>query len=171
VVALTGQNPRTETWQMPRMVYDAVDHVGGALVAFCDDSARVRDWGGAPRRDGARDVRKEPGSMRATQFVRRGLVAFATVATLTLGFSGVASAQGPAAFPGTSPGAVVSAGAAVVYNPVTGYAYDIVSTDGVPTAILAVGIPGGLHEVVVEFLPEIAGAAIINPAGENIIVP
>jgi hypothetical protein len=30
---------------MPRMVYDAEDHVGGALVAFCDDSARVRDWG------------------------------------------------------------------------------------------------------------------------------
>ena len=31
--------------------------------------------------------------MRATQFVRRGLVAFAAVATLTLGLSGVASAQ------------------------------------------------------------------------------
>jgi hypothetical protein len=109
--------------------------------------------------------------MRATQFVRRGLVAFAAVATLTLGLSGVASAQGPAALPGTSPGAVVNAGTAVVYNPVTGYAYDIVSVEGAPSAVLAVGIPGGLHEVVVQFLPEIAGAAIINPAGENIIVP
>ena len=89
------KNLYAETWQMPRMVYDAEDHVGGALVAICDDSARVRDWGGAPRRDGARDVRKEPDSMRATQFVRRGLVAFAAVATLTLGFSGVASAQSP----------------------------------------------------------------------------
>jgi hypothetical protein len=59
----------------------------------------------------------------------------------------------------------------VVYNPVTGYAYDIVSVEGVPSAVLATGIPGGLHEVVVQFLPEIAGAAIINPAGENIIVP
>ena len=109
--------------------------------------------------------------MRATQFVRRGLVAFAAVATLTLGLSGVASAQGPAALPGTSPGAVVDAGAAVVYNPVTGYAYDVVHTDGVPTAILATGIAGGLNTVVVEFLPDISGAAIINPAGENIIVP
>jgi hypothetical protein len=111
--------------------------------------------------------------MRATQFVRRGLVAVAAVATVTFGLSGVASAQGPAAFPGTSPGALVEAvtGAAVVYNPVTGYAYDIVRTDGAPTAILAVGIPGGAHEVVVEFLPDIAGAAIINPAGDNIIVP
>jgi hypothetical protein len=153
------------------MVYDAEDHVGGALIAFCDDSARVRDWGGAPKRDGARDVRKEPDSMRATQFVRRGLVAFAAVATLTLGFSGVASAQGPAALPGTSPGAVIDAGAAVIYNPVTGYAYDVVHTDGDPTAILAVGIAGGLHPVVVEFLPDISGAAIINPAGDNLIVP
>src|SRR5688500_16317326 len=46
-------------------------------------------------------LRKEPVSMRATQFVRRGLIAFAAVATLSLGFSGVASAQHPAAFPGT----------------------------------------------------------------------
>src|SRR5688572_21378826 len=114
------------------MVYDAEDHVGGALVAFCDDSARVRDWGGAPRRDGAQDVRKEPGSMRATQFVRRSLIAFAAVATLTFGLSGVASAQGPAAFPENAPGALIEAatGGAVVYNPITGYTYDIVRTDG-----------------------------------------
>jgi hypothetical protein len=59
----------------------------------------------------------------------------------------------------------------VVYNPVTGYAYDVVVVEGVPSAVLATGITGGLHDVVVEFLPEIAGAAIINPAGENIIVP
>ena len=87
--------------------------------------------------------------MRATQFVRRGLVAFAAVATLTLGLSGVASAQGPAALPGTSPGAVVSAGTAVVYNPVTGYAYDVVVVEGAPSAVLATGITGGLHDVVV----------------------
>src|SRR3954452_14565054 len=54
VVAFPGRKPLVETWHMPRMVYDAEDHVGGALVAFCDDGARVRDWGGAPRRDGAR---------------------------------------------------------------------------------------------------------------------
>jgi hypothetical protein len=90
-----------------------------------------------------------------------------------MGLSGVASAQGPAAFPENSPGALIESatGAAVVYNPVTGYAYDIVRTDGDPTAVLAVGVPGGLHEVVVMFLPDIAGAAIINPAGESIIVP
>ena len=110
VVAFTGQNPHAETWQMPRMVYDAEDHVGGALVAFCDASARVRDWGGAPRRDGARDVRKEPDSMRATQFVRRGLIAFAAVATLTLGLAGVASAQ--------SPGAVLVDDDAIVFGAV-----------------------------------------------------
>jgi hypothetical protein len=158
---------------MPRMVYDAEDHVGGALVAFCDDSARVRDWGGAPKRDGARDVRKEPDSMRATQFVRRGLVAVAAVATLTFGLSGVASAQGPAAFPGTSPGAVIAAGGTpVVFNPITGYAYDVVDTDGLPTAVLAVGIAGGERQVVVEFLPDLGSAAIINPgSGEDIIVP
>ena len=109
--------------------------------------------------------------MRATQFVRRGLVAAATFATLSMGLSGVASAQGPAALPGTSPGAVVNLGTAVIYNPITGYAYEIVYVEGAPSAVLATGITGGLHEVVVEFLPEIAGAAIINPAGENIIVP
>jgi hypothetical protein len=59
----------------------------------------------------------------------------------------------------------------VIYNPITGYAYDIVRTDGDPTAILAVGIAGGEHLVVVEFLPDIAGAAINNPAGDDIIVP
>ena len=97
--------------------------------------------------------------MRATQFVRRGLVAFAAVATLTLGLSGVASAQGP----GVSPGAVVDADDAIVYVPVPGYAYDIVHTDGERTAILAVGITGGLNPVVVEFLPAFDGAAIITP--------
>src|SRR5215204_5973520 len=150
VVAITRQNPHADTWQTLRMVYDAEDHVGGALVALCDDSARVRDWGGAPRRDGARDVRKEPGSMRATQFVRRGLVAFAAVATLTVGLSGVASAQGPGALPGTSPGAVVDGDDAIVWVPIPGYAYDIVHVDGERTAVLAVGILDSTHPVVVE---------------------
>jgi hypothetical protein len=140
---------------MPRMVYDAEDHVGGALIAYCDDSARVRDWEGAPRRDGARDVRKEPDSMRATQFVRRGLVAFAAVATLTLSLSGVASAQ--------SPGAVINGDDAIVWVPVLGYAYDIVYVDGAPSAVLATGTAGAKSPVVVEFQPVIDGAAIITP--------
>jgi hypothetical protein len=101
--------------------------------------------------------------MRATQFVRRGLVAFAAVATLTLGLSGVASAQGPGALPGTSPGAVVDGDDAIVWVPIPGYAFDIVHTDGERTAVLAVGIAGGLHPVVVEFTPDFDGAAVITP--------
>ncbi|MBW3632475.1 MAG: hypothetical protein KY456_05535 [Chloroflexi bacterium] len=101
--------------------------------------------------------------MRATQFVRRGLVAFAAVATLSLGFSGVAEAQGPGALPGTSPGAVIDGDDAIVWVPITGYAYDIVHVDGVRSAVLAVGITGGLHPVVVEFQPAFDGAAIITP--------
>ena len=97
--------------------------------------------------------------MRATQFVRRGLVAFAAVATLTLGLSGVASAQGP----GTSPGAVINDDDAFVYVPIPGYSYDIVYVDGAPSAVLAVGVTGGLFPVVVEFQPDIDGAAIITP--------
>ena len=101
--------------------------------------------------------------MRATQFVRRGLVAFAAVATLTLGFTGVASAQQEGLFPGNSPGAVVDGDDAIVYVPIAGYVYDIVHTDGERTAVLAVGVVGGLHPVVVEFTPDFDGAAIITP--------
>ena len=93
--------------------------------------------------------------MRATQFVRRGLVAFAAVATLTFGLSGVAGAQ--------SPGAVIDGDDAIVWVPVLGYTYDIVETDGVRTAVLAVGGPGANWPVVVEFVPEFDGAAVITP--------
>ncbi len=112
--------------------------------------------------------------MRATQFVRRGLVAFAAVATLTFSLAGVASAQQPGAFPENSPGALIEAatGGAVVYNPITGYTYDIVRTDGSPTAVLAVGVVGGLRPVVVEFLPDLGRAAIFTPgSAEDIILP
>jgi hypothetical protein len=107
--------------------------------------------------------------MRATQFVRRGLIAFAAVATLSVGFSGVAGAQQPAAFPENSPGAVIDAGDAIVFEAITGYVYDIVYADGARSAILAVGVTGGEHEVVVLFLPEFTGAAIVNPALGNLI--
>ena len=106
--------------------------------------------------------------MRATQFIRRGLVAFAAVATLSLGFADAVGAQGPAAFPGNSPGAIIDGDNAFVYNPITGYTYDIVYTDGARTAILAVGITGGLNEVVVQFLPAFNGAPVVTPSGENI---
>ena len=112
--------------------------------------------------------------MRATQFVRRGLVAFAAVATLTLGLSGVASAQAPGSFPGTSPGAVAipGTGDAIVYGAIAGYVYDIVYTEGERTAILATGVTGGDNAVVVEFLPVFDGAAIINPGpAEDVFAP
>ncbi len=101
--------------------------------------------------------------MRATQFVRRGLVAFAAVATLTLGLTGVASAQQGGAFPGNSPGAVVDGDDAIVWVPIPGYTYDIVFTEGERTAVLAVGVTGGLRPVVVEFLTPFDGAAVITP--------
>ncbi len=112
--------------------------------------------------------------MRATQFVRRGLVAVAAVATLTFSLAGVASAQQPGAFPENAPGAVIigEGNTPVIFNPITGYWYDIVLTDGEPTAVLAVGDVGGLNAVVVEFLPDLGSAAIFTPGpGEDIILP
>ena len=100
--------------------------------------------------------------MRATQFVRRGLVAFAAVETLTFGLSGVADAQ--------SPGAVINNDDAFVYLPVVGYTYDIVYTDGDPTAILAVGLVDSAWPVVVEFVPEFDGAAVITPGSIEDVV-
>ena len=108
--------------------------------------------------------------MRATQFVRRSLIAFAAVATLTFGLSGVASAQGPGAFPGNSPGAVIDDDDAIVFVPIPGYTYDIVHTDGARTAVLAVGVTGGENAVVVEFLPAFDGAAIITPGAIEDVV-
>jgi hypothetical protein len=72
-----------------------------------------------------------------------------------MGLTGVASAQ--------SPGAVIFDDDAFVFNPVFGYSYDIVTTDGAPTAVLAVGVEGSVWPVVVEFLPVVDGAAIITP--------
>jgi hypothetical protein len=100
--------------------------------------------------------------MRATQFVRRGLIAFAAVAMLSVGFSGVAGAQ--------SPGAVIDDDDAIVFLPVPGYAYDIVHADGVRSAILAVGGPGSNYPVVVEFLPAFDGAAVITPGAIEDVV-
>ena len=62
-----------------------------------------------------------------------------------------------------SPGAVINDDDAFVWVPIPGYAYDIVYVDGAPSAVLAVGIVGGHWPVVVEFQPDIDGAAIITP--------
>ena len=96
--------------------------------------------------------------MRATQFVRRGLIAFATVATLSAGFVGAAGAQ-----------AVVDGDDAIVWNPIPGYDYEIVHTDGERTAVLAVGGPAAHHPVAVRFLPDFDGAAIMNLVTPDVI--
>jgi hypothetical protein len=99
--------------------------------------------------------------MRATQFVRRGLIAFAAVATLSAGFAGVAGAQ--------SPGAVVDGDDAIVYVPVPGYSYEVVHADGVRSSLLALSTGAGDHPVAVQFLPDFDGAAVIDPAGDDVI--
>jgi hypothetical protein len=90
--------------------------------------------------------------MRATQFVRRGLIAFAAVASLSLGFVGVASAQssGNAGF--------TPDGDPVVLNPIPGYDYALITTPGYgQTAIIGVGLYPGSEVVVVRFQPDVSG--------------
>lgn len=96
--------------------------------------------------------------MRATQFVRRGLIAFAAVATLSAGFVGAAGAQ-----------AVVDGDDAIVWNPIPGYTYDVVHTDGERTAILGIGGAGALNPVAVRFTPDFDGAAIMNIVTPDVI--
>ncbi|MBL8126089.1 MAG: hypothetical protein JNM64_00535 [Chloroflexia bacterium] len=96
--------------------------------------------------------------MRATQFVRRGLIAFAAVATLSAGFVGAAGAQ-----------AVIDGDDAIVWNPIPGYDYEVVHTDGERTAVLALGGPAALHPVAVRFVPDFDGAAIMNLIAPDVI--
>lgn len=101
--------------------------------------------------------------MRATQFVRRGLVAFAAVASLSLGLVGVASAQssGTAGF--------TADGDPVVLNPVPGYTYELVNTPGYgDTAVLGIGLFPGSHAVVVQFTPDVTGPTVIDPVAGNL---
>lgn len=96
--------------------------------------------------------------MRATQFVRRGLIAFATVATLSAGFVGAAGAQ-----------AVIDGDDAIVWGPIPGYDYEVVHTEGERTAILAIGGPAAANPVAVRFLPDFDGAAIMNIVTPDVI--
>ena len=96
--------------------------------------------------------------MRATQFVRRGLIAFAAVATLSAGFVGAAGAQ-----------AVIDGDDAIVWNPIPGYDYEIVHVDGERSSLLAVGNEAALHPVAVRFLPDFDGAAIMNIVMPDVI--
>jgi hypothetical protein len=83
------------------------------------------------------------------------VVAFATVAMLSVGFAGVAGAQ--------SPGATIDGDDAIVWNPVPGYSYEVVHADGARSSLLGISTGAGTYPVVVSFLPDFDGAAIINP--------
>ena len=96
--------------------------------------------------------------MRATQFVRRGLIAFATVATLSAGFAGVAGAQ-----------ATVDGDDAIVWNPIPGYDYEVVHSQGERSALLGISTGAGTYPVVVRFLPEFDGAAVMNITSPDVI--
>jgi hypothetical protein len=109
--------------------------------------------------------------MRATQFVGRGLIAFATVAALSVGLAGVAGAEGPGAMPGTSPGASTAGGDAIVWVPVPGYSYQVVNTpDGQRSSLLLIGGPAASAPVAVQFLPDIHGAAVYDPTGNSTVI-
>jgi hypothetical protein len=96
--------------------------------------------------------------MRATQFVRRGLIAFAAVATLSLGFASGVGAQ-----------AVIDGDDAIVWNPIPGYDYEVVHTEGERTAVLGLSTGAGLYPVAVRFLPDFDGAAIMNIVTPDVI--
>lgn len=96
--------------------------------------------------------------MRATQFVRRGLIAFATVATVSAGLVGVASAD-----------AVIDGDDAIVWNPIPGYDYQIIHSNGERSSLLAIGGPAAAHPVAVRFLPDFDGAAIMNIVAPDVI--
>lgn len=96
--------------------------------------------------------------MRATQFVRRGLIAFATVATVSAGLAGAASAD-----------AVIDGDDAIVWNPIPGYSYEVIHADGARSSLLALSTGAGDHPVAVRFLPDFDGAAIMNIVTPDVI--
>ncbi|MFN8663785.1 MAG: hypothetical protein U0075_17965 [Thermomicrobiales bacterium] len=96
--------------------------------------------------------------MRATQFVRRGLIAFAAVATLSAGFVGAAGAQ-----------AVIDGDDAIVWGTVPGYDLQVVHTEGERTAVMGIGGPAANNVVAVRFLPDFDGAAVMNIVTPDVI--
>ena len=103
--------------------------------------------------------------MRATQFVRRGLIAFATVAIVSTGLAGAASAQTI----GCGTAGISVDNDAIVVGTAPGYLCGLVSTPGHgETAILAVGVVPSAHPVSVIFIPDVNGAAVINPIGDDV---
>jgi hypothetical protein len=106
--------------------------------------------------------------MRATQFVRRGLIAFAAVATISAGLAGTASAEYGVLEGGTA--GITSDGDAIVANPVPGFTYQVITTPGFgETAILAEGIVPGTPAVAVRFVPDVNGAAVLYLVQPDVI--
>jgi hypothetical protein len=102
--------------------------------------------------------------MRAAQYIRRGLIAFAAVASLSLGFVGVASAQssGSAGF--------TPDGDPVVLNPIPGYNYDLITTPGYgQTAVIGIGLGPGSETVVIRFQPDVTGPSVINLTSPDVV--
>jgi hypothetical protein len=101
--------------------------------------------------------------MRVTQFVRRGLIAFAAVASLSAGFAGSAGAQACGSV-GFTPG-----GDPVVVNGIGGYSCELVHTPGYgETAVLAIGVGPSSHAVVVEFRPDVTGPTVVNVGADDV---
>jgi len=97
--------------------------------------------------------------MRATQFVRRGLIAFATVATLSAGFAGAVGAQ-----------SMIDGDDAIVLGAVPGYNVQLVHTaEGDRTAILGIGGPAANYPAAVRFVPDFDGAAVLNVVTPDVI--
>ena len=99
--------------------------------------------------------------MRATQFVRRGLIASAAVASLMGGFSGIAGAQGPTIEPN---------GSAIVWPTVPGYDITPVhAPEGDLAGVIGVSTGAGDYPVVVRFLPDVNGAAVMYLTQPDVI--
>jgi hypothetical protein len=77
------------------------------------------------------------------------------------GFAGLAGAEGPAIEPN---------GSAVVWMPIPGYTYQPVHTDaGDLAGIIATSTGGGNYPVVVQFKPDIDGAAVMYLVQPDVI--
>ena len=110
--------------------------------------------------------------MRATQYVRRGLIAFATVALVSTGVAGAVSAQsiGGGAI-GCSSAGISDDGDAIVVGATPGYINcALLSTPGHgESAIIAIGAADSAFPVAIQFIPDVNGAAVINPIGDDAI--
>jgi hypothetical protein len=99
--------------------------------------------------------------MRTTQFVRRGLIASAAVATVMAGLAGAVGAEGPTIEPN---------GSAIVWSAVPGYDISPVHTDaGDLAGVIGTSTGGGTYPVVIRFVPDVDGAAVMYLVQPDVI--